>query len=85
MTAQGNLRLFWEWSMKDGSGANEPTPIVHNGTIFLAKTGNLVQPIDARTGDLIWENRTRPAVWLSPSRHDIHGDHRCRRRSSTTS
>jgi alcohol dehydrogenase (cytochrome c) len=55
-----NLRLAWEWAMNDGGGANEPTPIVHNGVIFLANTGNIVQAIDGRTGDLIWENRIGP-------------------------
>jgi len=55
-----NLRLVWEWAMNEGGGANEPTPIVHNGIIFLANTGNIVQAIDARTGELIWENRIGP-------------------------
>ncbi len=54
------LRLVWEWAMNEGGGANEPTPIVHNGIIFLANTGNTVQALDARTGNLIWENRIGP-------------------------
>ncbi|MGA2216307.1 MAG: PQQ-binding-like beta-propeller repeat protein [Bryobacteraceae bacterium] len=55
-----NLRLVWEWAMNNGAGANEPTPIVHNGIIFLSNTGNVVQALDARTGELIWENRIGP-------------------------
>ncbi len=55
-----NLRLVWEWSMNEAGGANEPTPIVHDGIIFLANPGNVVQAIDGRTGDLIWENRIGP-------------------------
>src|SRR5205823_2376163 len=50
------LQLVWTWAMNEG-GANEPTPIVHNGVMFLANTGNVVQALDARTGELIWENR----------------------------
>ena len=50
------LQLVWAWAMNDG-GAAETTPIVHNGTIFLSNTSNTVQALDARTGDLIWENR----------------------------
>ena len=42
------------------TAANEPTPIVHNGVMFLANTGNIVQALDARTGELIWENRIGP-------------------------
>ena len=54
-----NLQLVWAWAMNDG-GAAEPTPIVHNGTIFLSNTSNTVQALDARTGDLIWENHIGP-------------------------
>ena len=54
------LQLVWSWAMNDGTGANEPTPIVHNGVMFLANVGNIVQALDARTGELIWENRIGP-------------------------
>ncbi len=53
------LRLVWSWAMVD-AGANEPTPIVHDGVIFLANTLNVIQALDAITGDLIWENRIGP-------------------------
>ena len=53
------LRLAWVWAMNDG-GANEPTPIVHNGIIYLSNTSNTVQALDGRTGELIWENRIGP-------------------------
>jgi alcohol dehydrogenase (cytochrome c) len=53
------LRLEWVWAMNDG-GASEPTPIVHNGIIYLSNTSNTVQALDGRTGDLIWENRIGP-------------------------
>jgi PQQ-dependent dehydrogenase (methanol/ethanol family) len=55
------LQLAWTWAMHEGS-ANEPTPIVHNGIMYLANTGNIVQALDARTGDLIWENRVGPEI-----------------------
>jgi alcohol dehydrogenase (cytochrome c) len=55
-----DLRLVWEWNMNDSAAANEPTPLVHNGIIYLTNTDNIVQALDARTGDLIWENRLRP-------------------------
>ena len=56
-----DLQLAWSWSMNEG-GANEPTPIVHNGTMFLGNTGNVVQALDARTGELIWENDIGPEL-----------------------
>jgi alcohol dehydrogenase (cytochrome c) len=53
------LRLAWVWAMREG-GANEPTPIVHDGVIYLVNTGNLVQALDGRTGELIWEHSVGP-------------------------
>ncbi|MFM2126042.1 MAG: hypothetical protein RL328_2493 [Acidobacteriota bacterium] len=49
------LQLVWSWSMNNG-GTNQPAPIVHNGVMYLNNTGNVLQALDARTGDLIWEN-----------------------------
>ena len=42
------------------SGANQTTPIVHNGVIYLASPSNIVQALDGKTGDLIWETRVGP-------------------------
>jgi alcohol dehydrogenase (cytochrome c) len=53
------LRLQWVWSMND-SGANQTTPIVHNGVMYLASPSNIVQALNAKTGDLIWETRVGP-------------------------
>jgi alcohol dehydrogenase (cytochrome c) len=55
------LQLAWVWSMVDNVGANEPTPLVHNGIMYLVNVDNLVQALDARTGELLWENRIRPS------------------------
>ena len=54
-----SLTLKWAWNMNEG-GANQVTPIVHSGVIFLSNTSNTVQALDARTGELIWENRLGP-------------------------
>ena len=58
-----NLQLQWVWAM-DESGANEPTPIVHNGTMFLANTSNIVQALDAphRRSDLAEPGRADRSV-----------------------
>ena len=55
-----DLRLVWSWSMNDSTQANEPTPLVHNGVIYLMNTNSILQALDAKTGDLIWENQLRP-------------------------
>ena len=54
-----DLQLAWVWSMQEG-GANEPTPLVHNGTMFLTNTANVIQALDAKSGELIWEHRVPP-------------------------
>jgi alcohol dehydrogenase (cytochrome c) len=51
-----DLQLQWVWPMNEG-GTNQPSPLAHNGTIYLNNTGGIVQAIDGRTGDLIWEHR----------------------------
>ena len=56
----GNLRLAWVWSMYEGN-ANEPSPLVHDGIIYIPNPDNIVQALDGRTGDLIWETRARPS------------------------
>jgi len=55
-----SLQLVWSWAMNDG-GAAQVTPIVHDGIMFLSNTANTVQALDAKTGELIWENRIGPA------------------------
>jgi alcohol dehydrogenase (cytochrome c) len=54
------LQLQWSWAMNEG-GASEVTPIVHDGIMFLSNVANTVQALDAKTGELIWENRIGPA------------------------
>ena len=49
------LKLAWMWPMREG-GTNQPAPLVYNGTMYLANTGGIVQALNARTGQLIWEH-----------------------------
>jgi len=51
-----DLRLQWVWAMNEG-GTNQPAPIVHNGIIYLNNPGNVMQALDGKTGDVIWEAR----------------------------
>lgn len=55
-----DLELQWVWSMTDG-GWNEPAPIVHDGVLYLYNQGNVIQALDAASGELLWENRIGPA------------------------
>src|SRR5262249_20104850 len=50
-----DLRLDWVWSMAEGA-RTQAAPIVHNGVMYLNNAGNTLQALDARNGELIWEN-----------------------------
>src|SRR5439155_4802295 len=50
-----NLELVYRHPMNEG-GTNQPAPIVHNGIIYLANTGGIMQALDGLTGKVIWEN-----------------------------
>ena len=49
----GSLRLVWSWALRTGS--QQTTPLVHDGVLYVANPGEIVQALDAATGDLIWE------------------------------
>ena len=50
-----NLSLVWSRAI--GPGVQEGTPLVYNGTTFFPNPLDVVQAIDARTGDLLWQYR----------------------------
>lgn len=56
-----HLKLAWVWAMNEG-GSNQPTPLVHDGVMYLTNTMNMVQALDAATGELIWENHVGPST-----------------------
>jgi PQQ-dependent dehydrogenase (methanol/ethanol family) len=57
----GQLRLSWTRSMATG-GSQESTPLVYDGVMYLPNPGDLVQAIDAKSGDLIWEYQRQLAA-----------------------
>jgi alcohol dehydrogenase (cytochrome c) len=53
-----DLQLEWVWSMHDGD--SEPSPLVYNGVIYLINTSNIIQALDGKSGELIWEHHAGP-------------------------
>ena len=51
----GGLQLVWSRAMQEGY--QEVEPIVHDGVMFLANVEDIVQALDATTGDLLWQYR----------------------------
>ena len=50
------LQLAWVLSIREGN--HQTTPLVHDGVMFLASPGDVVQAIDALTGEVIWQYRS---------------------------
>ncbi len=50
-----NLSLAWVWGMEPGR--SQPAPLVRDGVIYLPNYGNVVQALDGRNGNLLWEYR----------------------------
>lgn len=53
------MTLAWVWNMYEGD--SEPAPLVYDGIMYLINPGNVIQALDAATGELIWENWAGPA------------------------
>ena len=51
----GSLKLAWVMALPEGT--NEPTPIIHDGVMFIQAPGGRVQALDAGTGDFLWKYR----------------------------
>jgi PQQ-dependent dehydrogenase (methanol/ethanol family) len=63
----GQLRLAWERGM--GPGQTETIPLVHDGVMYVVNPGAVVQALDARNGDLLWEYKRKvPANVASQGR-----------------
>ncbi len=51
----GGLQMVWTRGLTDGFQSG--TPLVYNGVMYMPNPNDVIQAIDARTGDLIWEHR----------------------------
>ena len=60
------LQLAWSWAMEDG--AQESTPLVHDGIMYLPNPHGVIQALDAATGDLIWEYQPKDREVTPPTR-----------------
>ena len=48
------LKLIWTRGMAPGA-SQESTPLVYDGVMYLPNSGDYIQALDAKTGDLIWD------------------------------
>jgi len=55
-----NIRMVWTRALGAGS-LQQGTPLVYNGVMYMPNPRDVIQAIDAVTGDLLWEyRRDRP-------------------------
>ncbi|MDP7480280.1 MAG: PQQ-binding-like beta-propeller repeat protein, partial [Vicinamibacterales bacterium] len=55
-----DIRMVWTRALGAG-GLQQGTPLVYNGVMYMPNPRDVIQAIDAVTGDLIWEyRRDRP-------------------------
>jgi PQQ-dependent dehydrogenase (methanol/ethanol family) len=63
----GQLRMAWTRGFP--AGASETIPIVHNGVIYVAAPGGVVQALDGTNGELLWEYKRKiPAAEAATAR-----------------
>lgn len=60
----GDLKMVWGWAMEPGG--QEPTPIVHDGIMFIVNPGGILQALDAASGEMIWEYRRELPAGFPP-------------------
>ncbi|MGU3576068.1 pyrroloquinoline quinone-dependent dehydrogenase [Brucellaceae bacterium C25G] len=51
-----DMQLAWAWPMAE-AGIQETVPLIHDGIMFLQTSNAVVEALDAKTGDLIWQYR----------------------------
>ena len=51
----GDLRLAWTRALM--AGTQEVTPLAYDGVLYMPNGSDVIQAIDAATGDLLWEYR----------------------------
>ena len=51
----GQLQMVWAWGLYPGQ--SQPTPLVHDGIMFIPSPGGGVQAVDAVNGDPLWDYR----------------------------
>ena len=48
----GQLRLVWSRGLRQG--AQQGTPLAYNGMLYMPNPNDIIQAINAVTGDLVW-------------------------------
>ncbi len=63
--AQNVAQLQLVWTRGLEPGPQEGTPLVHDGVLYFPNPGDIIQAIDAASGDIIWEHRRQQPADLA--------------------
>ncbi|MEX2332797.1 MAG: PQQ-binding-like beta-propeller repeat protein, partial [Pseudohongiella sp.] len=55
------------WRVSLGAGSSTPTPLVHDGVMFLLNANNMLLAMDASNGDLLWSYHHKLPEGATPS------------------
>ena len=66
------LKLVWSHTL--APGPNLTTPLVHDGVLFAASTGNNIDALDGKTGDLLWTYKPEAAGAASNRSMALYSD-----------
>jgi alcohol dehydrogenase (cytochrome c) len=64
-TNVGKMQLAWSLALSPGP--NQGTPLVHDGVLFVHSFKDIVQAIDAVTGDILWQYTYRLPKDVTPT------------------
>jgi len=68
------LKTAWSWALPRGE--NMMTPLIHDGVLYAYSFGDVVEALDAATGELLWRHsrpRTTPGNFQGKKGLAIHG------------
>ena len=55
-----------DWTMKKGNVPSRSSPILAGDLLYMVSEGGIVSCLEAKTGDLVWQERIGGKYWASP-------------------
>ena len=65
------LRMVWARPLN--SGHQEGTPLVHDGILYFPAPGDVIDAIDAQSGEVLWEQKTNSGIMGMPIAYEVDG------------
>ena len=66
-------RLSIAWSVTMEPGPNEAGPLVRDGVLYLPNSGDVIQALDATTGEELWKASLGGQIVMAPVTYMVNG------------